>query len=359
MAVPNCDPLYFLDGSGEVGGVIRSVDWAGTSLGPPENWSVALKAIVSTVLNSRFPAAIVWGPDYTTIYNDAFRPILGNKPEAMGRPFSETWQEAWEEIGSLADKAYAGEATFIEDLELEINRAGQPEKAYFTFCYSPLRDDEGQVAGFLDTVVETTSSVKTQQKMRILNGELQHRIKNTLAMVASIVNQTLRPLPDVGVVKETLLQRLTALANTHDVLTGVGRASAAIGDIIDGALSPHDASRDRIVVEGPALRLSERQALSLALAVNELTTNSIKYGSLSTSVHITWSLSDGAESTFRFCWEESGGPTVGSPVKKGFGTLLLERVVPGDFVGTASLVYAPTGVRYEILTDQRPVLEQP
>lgn len=359
--MPDFDPLYFLEGGGEVGKAIQGTDWAKTSLGPIGAWPVALKTTVSTILNSHFPAAIVWGPDYTTIYNEAFQPILGNKPEAMGRPFPEIWDEAWSEIGSIADKAYAGEATFIEDFPLEIDRFGRKERAYFTFCYSPLRDDQGRIAGFLDTVIETTSKVEIQQQSRVLNAELQHRIKNTLAIVTSIVNQTLRSLPDAGPVREVLLQRLTALANTHDILTGDGHASAVIDDIVAGALSPHDASREQLTVEGPLIRLSERQALSLALAINELATNSIKYGALSTSaghVLINWSLTDGDKGEFRFAWEERGGPSVAPPTRKGFGTLLIERVVPGDFGGSARLDYAPTGLHYNLLTDYRQIVSR-
>jgi len=360
MAVPDFDPLYFLEGGGEVGKAIRDVDWATTPLGPIENWPVALKTTVATILNSHFPAAIVWGPDYTTIYNDAFRPILGNKREAMGRPFSEIWQEAWDEIGEIAARAYAGEATFIEDFPLEIDRFGRTERAYFTFCYSPLRDDSGRLAGMLDTVIETTPRVETQQQSRILNAELQHRIKNTLAMVTSIVNQTLRSVPEARPAKEVLLQRLTALANTHDILTGNGKASAGIDEIIAGALSPHDASHAQFTIEGPVLRLSEKQALSLALAINELATNSIKYGALSTPeghVHIIWSLSPDPDGNFEFAWQESGGPLVTPPQKKGFCTVLIERFVPSEYGGTAILTYDAAGLRYDIVTDRQQVTD--
>lgn len=355
--VPDFDPLYFLQGGGEVGKVIREIDWSATSLGPSESWPVALRTAVSTILNSRFPAAIVWGPDLTTIYNDAFKPILGNKPEAMGRPFSEVWHEAWDEIGEIAARAYKGEATFIEDFPLEIERFGYPEQAYFTFCYSPLRDDQGRIAGMLDTVIETTSKVQAEQQARLINAELRHRIKNTLAIVTSIANQTLRNTPLADGVKEALLQRLTSLANTHDVLAGKGRIDAAIGDVIAGALSPHDAAAEQFVIEGPPLRLSEKQAISLALGVNELVTNSIKYGALrhaAGTVQIKWGLfGNSGERRFRFTWIESGGPPVTAPTRKGFGTLLIERVLPSDFGGTAQLVYDPDGLRYEILTDGR------
>jgi two-component sensor histidine kinase len=355
IAVPEFDLLYFLQGGGEVEKIIRKFDWSKTPLGPIEFWPVALKTTVSTILSSRFPAALVWGPELTTIYNDAFKPILGNKPEAMGRPFSEVWQEVWSEIQAIAERAYAGEATFIEDFPLQINRFGRTEQAYFTFCYSPVRDDQGRVAGMLDTVIETTSEVQAEQQARILNSELQHRIKNTLAIVTSIVNQTLRNAGSAQEAKEVLVQRLTALANTHDVLTGAGRADADINAVIAGALSPHDTGEEQFMIEGPSLRLSERQALSLALAVNELVTNSIKYGALKQAagrVHLNWAIiEEEGKRQFRFSWRESGGPHVYPPARKGFGSLLMERVVPSDFSGKATVTYDPAGLQYELWGD--------
>jgi two-component sensor histidine kinase len=353
--LPDFDPLYFLQGGGEVGKVIRNFDWAATPLGPVEDWPVALKTSVSTILASRFPAAIAWGSELTTIYNDGFKPILGNKPEAMGQPFFEVWKEAWNSIGEIASRAYAGEATFIEDFPLVIDRFGYPEQAYFTFCYSPLQDDQGRIAGLLDTVIETTSKVQAEQQARLLNGELQHRIKNTLAMVTSIANQTLRHAVSAADVREVLLQRLTALANTHDILTGKGRVDADIADVIAGALSPHDAGQERFAINGPPVRLSERQALSLALAVNELVTNSIKYGALkeaSGHVRISCDVVEGDNGRkFRFGWSEAGGPSVSPPSRKGFGSLLIERVAPSDFGGQAKLTFDPAGLQYEIITD--------
>ncbi|MFC7739164.1 PAS domain S-box protein [Roseomonas sp. GCM10028921] len=120
------------------------------------------------VLGSKFPACIVWGAHLTTIHNDAFRPILGAKPEALGRPFSQVWSEAWETIGPIAERAFAGEATFIEDFPLSVERNGYPEEAFFTFCYSPIRDETGRVAGLLNTIVETTGKVLAERKQAFL-----------------------------------------------------------------------------------------------------------------------------------------------------------------------------------------------
>jgi two-component sensor histidine kinase len=355
--VADFDPFYFLQGGGKVEKTIREIDWSATPLGPIESWPIALKTTISTILNSRFPAALTWGPEMTTIYNDAFRPILGNKPEAMGRPFSEVWSEVWEEIRPIALKAYAGEATFIENAPLQIIRFGAPEQAFFTFCYSPLRDDQGRVAGMLDTVIETTSKVATERTFRILNSELHHRIKNTLALVNSIVSQTLRRAQSIEQVRDVLMQRLAALATAHEILTGNGPTQAAIDDVVSAAMSPHDSIRDQFSMSGPALPLSEKEALSLALAINELATNSVKYGALKEPegrVSIDWTLNEDAETRqFRFAWKESGGPPVAVPERKGFGSMLIERVVPHDFGGTATLTYDPAGLRYEIAAERR------
>ena len=175
--------LTFLDGSGRMGGLIRRFDWSATALGPPETWPTSLRTAVSMILASGFPSALVWGRELVTIYNDAFGPILGEKPEALGRSFSEVWAEAWDAIGPIALRAFGGEATFIEDFPLLVNRRGVLEEAFFTFCYSPVRDDSGAVVGFLDTVVETTDKVlaaralrDTENELRRLNATLEHRI---------------------------------------------------------------------------------------------------------------------------------------------------------------------------------------
>ena len=155
---------------------VRAFDWSSTPLGPIAQWPFVLRFAVETMLSSRFPACLAWGPERTLFYNDAYLPIVGSKPEGLGRPISEVWSEAWPSIQPLVDKAFAGEATFIEDFELEINRFGQPEIAYFTFCYSPVRDDTGVVVGMLDTVVETTSKFHALRQWRDVAASLEEQV---------------------------------------------------------------------------------------------------------------------------------------------------------------------------------------
>lgn len=152
---------------------LRAHDWDSTPLGPMAAWPSELRTAAAFVIENNFPAALVWGPDLVTIYNDAFRPILGNKPDALGRSFAEIWREAWDEIGPIAERALSGRSTFIEDYPLTINRSGEPEEAFFTFSYSPVRGSDGTVLGMIDTVVETTAAVRS--RMALHESEERYR----------------------------------------------------------------------------------------------------------------------------------------------------------------------------------------
>jgi two-component sensor histidine kinase len=341
----------FLAGGGAAARLIAGIDWAATPLGPVAHWPVTLKVALGMALNSRFPKALVWGPSLTTFYNDAFKPILGAKPEAMGRSFAEVWAEAWDRLGSIAERAFAGEATFIEDYPVTIERHGHPEDCHFTFCYSPIRDPEGRVVGMMDTVIETTGKVAVERSAALMNAELQHRLKNSLSVVSSIARQTLRSTPDARQATEVLGNRLQALAETHGLLSGRGTPGAMVGDVVRTALAPYVHETGRIDLDGPPVRLNEKQALALALAINELATNALKYGALSVpegKVTVTWRATQGSG---ELLWAEHGGPPVTPPDRTSFGTLLLSSVIPGDFGGTGKLTYAPEGLRYRLTAE--------
>lgn len=174
----------FLAGGGEMAARVRAHDWTATPLGAIADWPAALRVATGMVLSSKFPSCLVWGPELTTIYNDAFVPILGAKPDALGRSFSDIWSEAWTMIGPLAERAYAGEATFIEDFPLEIHRYGRAEMANFTFCYSPVRDEHGAIGGMIDTVIETTSRVSAERAQAEALLEAEDTLRQSQKMEA-------------------------------------------------------------------------------------------------------------------------------------------------------------------------------
>ncbi|MBS7703120.1 PAS domain-containing protein [Chelatococcus asaccharovorans] len=344
----------FLRGGGSMGEAIRVFDWSKTALGPLADWPATLKTAVGMMVNSRFPKCVVWGPDYISIFNDAFVPILGGKDNCLGRSFRDIWAEVWPEIGPLVEKAYAGEATFIEDLPLILERSGYPEQAWFTFCYSPIRDEEGRIGGMMDTVMETTPKMLAERNARIVNSELAHRMKNTLAVVGAIANQTFNASASIGEAQHVFGQRLRALADAHSLLTQASWAGAPIRSIVEGAIAPHRGSAEAVEIEGAPLELAAQQALSLALAVNELATNALKYGAWSVpggTIRISWKIGrPNSDDIFQFLWLEENGPLVQAPKTTGFGSRLLERVVAQDFRGEVALRYEPGGFRYALTT---------
>ena len=126
-------PQPFLVGGDEMGSLIRSFDWSKTPIGPVEQWSPSLRMMVSFLLANRFPLLLWWGPRYISIYNDAYRPVLGTKhPWALGRPVSEVWSEIWSVLKPLIDTPFeGGPATWMDDIELHINRHGFLEEVAF------------------------------------------------------------------------------------------------------------------------------------------------------------------------------------------------------------------------------------
>jgi two-component sensor histidine kinase len=333
---------------------LRRLDWSNNPLGPIQHWPPCLRMMAGTVLESAFPQCIVWGPQRITIHNDAFQPLLGNKPLAQGQPFDQVWHEAWPVIGPLADRAYAGEATFIEDFSLVVHRSGFPEQTYFTFCYSPIRDDDGELAGFLDTVIETTAKVRAEKRSKLINDELAHRIQNTLTIVNCIADQTFRNASSVDEARAAFIQRIRALGNAHEVLTQSNDSVASITAVIEGAVAPHRGALGEIHTQGPPLSLSPRQALTLGMCVHELATNAMKYGALSQAggeVVIRWQVEPKhGDNYFRLTWTERNGPAVTAPERRGFGSLLIEHVLADDFQGNVDVNYHPQGLRCELTT---------
>lgn len=334
-------------GTTPIGNEIRLFNWEATPLGPINEWPVSLRTSVQTILGSKFPQAIVWGSTFTTIYNDAFVPILGNKAPALGRSFADIWSEAWSEIGPIAAKAYAGESTFIENFPLEIDRHGFLEQAYFTFSYSPLRDEHGNIAGLIDMVVETTETVRIQQTQETLRRELVHRIKNTLGVASAVVTTSLRNAASLEQARETISNRMEALARVQNLLAGEDEV-ADVAAIVMEAIGPHLDRADRLDIAGPHAELSSQQAVGLTLAVYVLATNALKYGALSNTtgtIAIRWDVQD---DRFSFRWHEKGGPPVSKPTRVGFGSRLTTRIVGSYFFGRAEAFYDAQGLRYEI-----------
>jgi PAS domain S-box-containing protein len=161
----------FLAGGGEAGELIRTIDWARTPVGPVEDWPASLKTTVGTIIHSRHPMFLWWGPELIQFYNDAYIPSfgVGRHPEAMGQRGAECWGEIWPIIGpQIDDVMLRGKPTWHEDHLVPISRNGRLEEVYWTYGYSPVFGDDGEIAGTLVVVTETTARVIAERRMRVV-----------------------------------------------------------------------------------------------------------------------------------------------------------------------------------------------
>ncbi|WP_120010717.1 sensor histidine kinase [Teichococcus vastitatis] len=191
---------------------------------------------------------------------------------------------------------------------------------------------------------------KSAEQARFQLAEMEHRLKNTFAIVDALAAQTVRPGDTSETFRTTFGARLLALARSHELLTSGYRDGAPLTELVKRCLQPCERVPGRIIVDGPAVHLPARDAPTLGLIFHELTTNAVKYGALSIpegQIAVTWQLESkrtGHGSSVAIIWRERGGPPFRTPERRGFGLRLLERGlahVPGS---TAQLDFAPHGV---------------
>jgi signal transduction histidine kinase len=156
--------LPFLSGGGQMGAMMRAHDWSASPLGHPRGWPQALRTTVGLMLNSKFPMFVAWGPELGFLYNDSYVTVLGDKhPRALGSRFQDIWREIWDDLHPLIERALKGEATYMDRMPLRMNRHGYDEDTWFRFSYSPVRDEDGTVAGMYCACVETTAEVLAER----------------------------------------------------------------------------------------------------------------------------------------------------------------------------------------------------
>jgi two-component sensor histidine kinase len=207
------------------------------------------------------------------------------------------------------------------------------------------------VAGSLWVAIRLRESEEVRQRherhLELLVAELNHRVKNTLSVVQSFAHQSFRSAPSTAEGVAAFEGRLTALAHTHNLLTSQNWDHVGLHDLVRTCLTPGDGP-SRFVVEGPDMPVSPKSAVTLAMTLHELATNSMKYGALSKpegTVQVRWSINDGR---FRFTWADHDGPPVEKPSRRGFGSRMLERALAAELGGKAKIRYEPTGVVYEL-----------
>jgi signal transduction histidine kinase len=198
-----------LPGATPIHDLIRQHDWSTSPLGAPDGWPQSLRYVLAMMLESTIPMSVVWGPERVLLYNQSYVQFLGAKHpmQAFGLPIRDVWPEIWADIGPLIERAAAGDAFYLEDVPLTILRNGIDEAAWFTFSYSPVRDDHGELNGMCSSVLETTSRVLAEQRQafqlslatalsKLADPELIMRTAAHMACAYLRVNRVMYAEPD-------------------------------------------------------------------------------------------------------------------------------------------------------------------
>jgi len=250
-------------------------------------------------------------------------------------------------------EAYRNRSAF--DMEFEMWHAKSGEIRWHRLIVTPRQLSSGSYV-WDGLQIDITDHKRSEEHLRLMVNELNHRVKNTLATVQSLAAQSFHRLgtrahDEFTDAYAAFEARLFALARGHDVLTRVNWENADFSDIVDQALAPYRSIAGdcgRIRIEGPDLRVAPPMALSFSMALHELCTNALKYGALGAKggqVHITWSIcADSTGPRLILRWEEHGGPPVSPPSRQGFGSRLIQKGLARELNGTAHLAYEPTGV---------------
>ncbi len=247
-------------------------------------------------------------------------------------------------------RAVLGETVTNEEMELHFSDG---TVLFGLVQAAPLRDSSGKIVGAVSAGLDITDRRRVEDHRLLLVNELNHRVKNTLATVQSIAMQSFRRAKTEASGRQMFESRLMALSRAHDVLTNESWEGANLDDIVTQAITPYRAADfSRFRIDGPPVRLTARIALSISMALQELATNAVKYGALSSErgrVSITWETRYDANGRWlRLEWSEAHGPPVAEPEHEGFGTRLIERGLAQELGGETKIEYRPTGVWCEM-----------
>jgi two-component sensor histidine kinase len=216
---------------------------------------------------------------------------------------------------------------------------------------TPLHDKKGAPCGAVAAFLDITDRKRAEEQRRLLLAELSHRVKNTLATVISIAQQSFSKGPNVAEARRSFASRIRALAQTHSRLAEADWAGVSLEAIFLDEFAPYvREDESNVCVSGPPIVFNAGCALTLGMTIHELATNAAKHGALSTkagSVDVAWQV-DSENRQLRICWTESGGPAVSPPRRSGFGRLLLERALTSDLGGDVELDFAEDGLRCAI-----------
>ncbi len=282
--------------------------------------------------------------------NDSFLKLTGyDRDEVLAQDFNFFLpSDANEKVIGQLKKAFTDQPADVPNIRFERKDGSEFWADFFT---NPVEDDEGAIMQHFVSLVDTTLYHLAQRNAAMLIDELNHRVKNTLATVQSIVTQAVRNSPDLPTVKESIETRIAALSRSHDLLGREKWDGAGLGDLIRDALAPFTTTEEhaeRFTIAGENVRLSPKATLALGIAFNELATNAVKYGAFSNqsgTVSVKWTL-EGKTDGRCLClhWREKDGPVVRPPTRKGFGSRVIEQGLAHELDGKVKVDYLPEGI---------------
>ena len=273
---------------------------------------------------------------------------------AIGKPRSEVIghrEDQWHDDLGEAAAIMANDRAVMESGEIlrveEVFTTADGAERIFQGTKAPMRDSDGAIVGVVGVTSDVTEHSQAQRRLRLMIDELNHRVKNTLAIVQGIAYQTFRQEGIAIEAREAFDQRLAALGKAHGLLTRESWESADLADVAAEACAPHLDGTERITMAGPPLRLAPKTAVTIAMALHELCTNAAKYGALSAEsgcVALSWSIEHGTPPRLHLRWQESGGPPVVAPSRRGFGSMMIERALAAELQGQVRLAFQPEGL---------------
>lgn len=282
--------------------------------------------------------------------NDSFLKLTGyDRDEVLGQRFDfilvvgDGEDSADEVVMAFADPAREGPEIHF--------RHKNASEGWASMFVNPVKDEQGMVVQHFVSLVDTTRFQMAQKNASMLIDELNHRVKNTLATVQSIVTQAVRNSSDPAAIRESIETRIAALSRSHDLLGRGNWDGTGLRDLLHEALAPFkvvEGNAERFSMEGEDVRLSPKATLALGIAFNELATNAVKYGAFSNeagSISIKWTIETKPNERW-LClhWRESGGPVVTLPQRRGFGSRVIEQGLAHELAGKIKLDFQPGGI---------------
>ena len=339
----SCEPLF--DGNGALSGTVNFFQDI-AALVQAEQALVSKERYLCDVLEA-LPVAVYTtdAAGRTTFYNEAAVDLVGERPE-MGKDFRR--------IFGRAPQAEPALATALRDrrpMRAEVLLSRRDGSCVPVLCNPvPLFDADDRLVGAVDMLIDVTERKQAKEELQVLLCELNHRVKNTLASVQAIANQTLRRSRGPGEFVASFSGRVQALSRAHALLSETTWRGAEIAALIRDQVLPGSTGDARVRCSGPSLMLEPQAALHMALVLHELATNARQYGALSVpggELSVNWVLRSGGERSLLLQWQERGGPKVAIPATPGFGTTLIEQSLHAHG-GEALVRYAGNGVICEI-----------